>query len=95
MHGSKTMFDLLMVIVRWLVVLFRGGYTAARSEYCPAPVGVNSGRRRSECFPAGSPCIGWMTMRLDPVRWVDGWSNYARARRGSAPCTRSPSQGGT
>jgi hypothetical protein len=67
MLGAETMFDLWMIIVRWLVVLFTGKIEFARKVYSPVPVRADSGPHRGESYPASSPSIGWMTMRLDPV----------------------------
>ncbi len=61
------MIDLLMIMIRWVAGLVLGGETVARREFLPVPVRAEFGPRRDGCYPASSPGVGWMTMRLDPV----------------------------
>jgi hypothetical protein len=67
MHGTETMLDVFLIIVRWLALLVCGGMKSVRGEYCLAPVRADFGPRRGEFFPARFPGVGWMTMRLDGV----------------------------
>ena len=83
------MIDALMIIVRWLVGLLPGGLTIARREFAPIPVRADFGLRRGGCYPARSPGVGWMTLRLDLVLPVsmsfppalarDGWTTWPRS----------------
>ena len=61
------MIDLLMIMIRWVAGLVPGGETVAHREFLPVPVRAEFGPGRDGCYPASSPGVGWMTMRLDPV----------------------------
>ena len=74
-----------MIIVRWLAMLSAGGmHSSLETSIARSRFGRISGPRRGEYFPARFPSVGWMTMRLDPVPWENGWSNGAPMRSGSA-----------
>jgi hypothetical protein len=83
------MMDMLMIIVRWLVGLLPGGLVIARSEFVPLPVRADFGLRRGGCYPASSPGVGWMTMRLDSVLPASMSFSSALACDGSTTWPRS------
>jgi hypothetical protein len=94
MFGTETILELLMIIVRWLAMLFGGDIQSIRQEYALVPVRATSAPHRADCCPAGFPDIGWMTMRLDPVLPVRVWSDRALARAESATRLRLMPRGG-
>jgi hypothetical protein len=83
------MIDVLMIIVRWLVGLLPGNLAIARREFALIPIRADFGLRRGGCYPASSPGVGWMTMRLDSVLPVsmsfpsalmrDDWTTWPRS----------------
>jgi hypothetical protein len=80
MFGTETMFDVFLIIVRWLALLFRDGVNSVRGEYCLAPVRADFDPRRGEFFPARVPSVGWMTMRLDGFPPAGALLDRARLR---------------
>jgi len=84
------MFDLLMVIVRWLL-----GFDW-RDEWTTRPAAAwaydlrAGGCRWADSFPSA----GWMTMRLDLVPCAHGTSPVRPTGLGSTTRFRSPPDGG-
>jgi hypothetical protein len=93
MHGTKTMLDVLLIIVRWLALLFQDGISGVRGEYCLAPAPADFDPRRGEIFPARFPSVGWMTMRLDVVPPAGALFDRARVRCLAARLRRLPRSG--
>jgi hypothetical protein len=89
MCGVGTMIDMLMIILRWMAGLLPGGAMLVRREFLPIPVRADFGPCRGGFYPASSPGVGWMTMRLDPVPYAHVLSRPAPARMAGATCPRS------
>jgi hypothetical protein len=88
------MIDLLAIIIRWLAGVLPGGEAVARARCLPLLASAGCGPRLGGCYPASSPGIGWMTMRLDPILGVCKLSRTALARSALAMRSRSaPSLG--
>lgn len=87
--GDAVMIDLLTIMIRWVVGLLWGGEAVAPREFLLVPVQADCGPRRDGYYPASSPGVGWMTMRLDPVLPAHVLSQSALARGALATRPRS------
>jgi len=89
------MMDLLVMVIQWIAGLLPGGDTIARGEFVPIPVRADFSSRRGGSYPASSPGVGGMTMRLDSVPRAHVLSQSAFARGAWATRPRSMLGDGT
>ena len=86
------MFDLLMIIIiRWLTGVLPGGDVCARAKLLRAPVLAEVDPWQVGVYPATSPGLGWMMLRLEPVprAYVSSRSALARMAGGDARAFRA------
>jgi hypothetical protein len=82
----RTMIELLMIVVRWLVSFGLPERLAARPAHRPLALSAVCVLRRGGYRAIGvSPGIGWMTMRLDPL-WCAQESSGPPSARGIRQC---------
>ena len=89
------MIDLLMLVIRCLGGLRRGGETVAgRNGFFPPVRAVGGMRREIDRVIATLLDVRWMTVRLDSLSCVRVLSGSSSARRGPMPRWVPPHRGG-
>jgi hypothetical protein len=92
---ERTMIELMMIVVRWLVSFRSVCHQIVRLATPSLAYWANSGLRGGGYGAIGAPPgIGWMTMRLDPVWCANMSSSPPDAWRGSMPSFIDPPCGG-